>query len=169
MAAAEGAPGRSLATLSLLAGVWLVAVGPATAAEGLAIVGATVFDGTGAPAIAEAVIVVEGSKIRSVGPRSLVALPKGIPYVDGRGLFVVPGRLREPDKAAALREKVGGGTAFERALTDVLRATAAGPSNATIEPGHPADLVVLEKDPRVSLDNLGSVKRVFVAGRETAP
>jgi imidazolonepropionase-like amidohydrolase len=132
-------------------------------------VGATVFDGTGSPALVDAVIVVEGPKLRSVGPRSHVPLPKGIPYVDGRDRFVVPGRLREPWVAAALREKVRAGTAFERALADVLRARPDALPQATIEPGRPADLLLLEKDPRSSLDNLGSIKRAFVNGREVAP
>jgi hypothetical protein len=115
------------------------------------------------------VIVVEGTKIRSVGPRSLVGLPKGVPYVDGRALFVVPGRLREPAVASALREKVGTGTAFERALADVLRVSPSVPSDATIEAGHSADLALFEKDPRMSLDNLGLAKRAFVGGREVKP
>jgi imidazolonepropionase-like amidohydrolase len=168
MAAAEAALRRSIATLGFLVPT-LLAVAPTTGADGLAIVGATLFDGTGAPALADAVIVVEKDKIRSVGPRSQVALPKGVPYVDGRHLFVVPGRLRQSTVAAALGERVRDGAPFERALADVLRAGASTPSSATIEAGHSADLALLEKDPRVSLDNLSSVKRAFVAGREVAP
>ena len=169
MAVAEAAQGPSSATLGFLAFLTLATAAPTTGAEGLAIVGATVFDGTGAPALADAVIVVAQEKIRSVGPRSHVPLPKGVPYVDGRDLFVVPGRLRQPTVAAALREKVQRGTPFERALADVLRAGSAAPADATIEPGHPADLALLDKDPRVNIDNLSPVKRAFVAGREVAP
>lgn len=171
MAVAEAAPRPSPATLgflALLSFLTLATVAPAAGAEGLAIVGATVFDGTGAPALADAVIVVLKEKIQAVGPRSHVPLPKGVPYVDGRGLFVVPGRLREPTLAAALREKVRSGTPFERALADVLRGGSSTPADATIEPGRPADLVLLDKDPREDLDHLGSVKRAFVAGREIA-
>ena len=166
MAAARAALGRGTVA-SLLGSLLLAAAVPAVAAEGLAIVGATVIDGTGAPALADAVIVVEGKKIRSVGPRSLVALPKGVPYVDGRGLFVVPGRLREPAVAAGLREKVRTGIAFERALAEVLRVSPSVPSEATIAAGHSADLALFDKDPRVSLDSVA--KRVFVAGREVTP
>jgi hypothetical protein len=168
MAVAE--PGReSLFILVLLGGLSLGAASRATAADGFAIVGATVIDGTGAPALADAVIVVLKEETRAVGRRAEVALPKGIPYLDGRGLFVLPGRLRQPKVRDALRAKVRGGTAFERALAEILGGQPSVPADATIEPGHRADLAVLEKDPRASLDNLDSIKRAFVAGRETAP
>jgi predicted amidohydrolase YtcJ len=168
MAAADSAFRRSSGMLGVVVCLSLAAPPPTTAAEGLAIVGATVFDGTGSPARVDAVVVVEREKIRSVGPRSHTALPKGVPYVDGRGLFVVPGCLRDPKIAADLRHPIQGGKAFERALADVLRAETPAPC-ATIEPGRPADLALLDKDPRLNLDHLGSVKRAFVAGREVAP
>jgi imidazolonepropionase-like amidohydrolase len=165
---AELARPRSTATLGFLGWLTLAAVAPTAGADGLAIIGATVFDGSGAPALADAVVVVEKANIRSVGPRSLVSLPKGVPYLDGRGLFVVPGRVREPGVAEALREKVRGGTAFERALADVLHEGARATPAATLAPGRAADLLLLDKDPRANVDNLGSVKRAFVAGREVA-
>ncbi len=152
----------------MMAFLTLASVAPARGADGLAIVGATVFDGTAAVPLADAVIVVDEGKVRSVGPRSMVALPKGVPYIDGRGLFVVPGQVREPKIAEAVRKKVESGAPFERALEEALRADGPRPSVATIEPGRPADLVLLEKDPRTSVDNLRSVKRAFVAGREAS-
>ena len=167
MAAAEAVLKRPALGFFLL--LTLAAPPSTRAAEGLAIVGATVFDGTGAPALADAVVVVLKETISSVGPRSRVALPKGIPYVDGRGLFVVPGRVGRPSVAAALRERVRSGAAFERALADVLGTEAATPSDGTIKPGGPADLVVLDKDPRTSMDPLGAVKRTYVKGREVVP
>jgi imidazolonepropionase-like amidohydrolase len=158
-----------IAALVLGAGFALTAASPTTAADGLAIVGATVIDGTGAKALLDAVLVIENGKVRSVGPRSHALLPKGIPYLDGRGLFVVPGRLRDGKVAASLRERVRGGTAFATALAEVLRAGDTGSPSATIEPGRPADLAVLGQDPQVNLDHLSSVKRAYVAGREVAP
>jgi len=59
-------------------------------AQGLAIVGATVVDGTAAP-IHDAVVLVQGDRITAVGPRARVGLPKGITIVDGRGKWVTPG------------------------------------------------------------------------------
>ena len=164
MAAAESA----LKRLVFFALLTMAAPSPARAAEGLAIVGATVFDGSAAPALVDAVIVVEKEIIRSVGPRARVALPKGIPYLDGRGLFVVPGRASRPSLAMALRERVRSGVAFETALAFVLGTDGSTSSDGMIKPGQPADLVVLDKDPRTNVDPLGSVKRTYVKGREVA-
>jgi imidazolonepropionase-like amidohydrolase len=165
MAAAEA----FLTRLGLAILLMLALASSTGAAEGLAIVGATVFEGTGAPALTDAVIVVLEEKVRAVGPRSRVALPKGIPYLDGRGLFVLPGLVGQPSVAAALRAKVRSGATFESALADALRAAAFTPSDGRIEPGGLADLVVLDKDPRANVDHLGSVKWVFVKGREVVP
>ena len=79
---------RTLLVLAALAGVLGAPRG--ALAEGLAIVGATVVDGAAAP-IPDAVVLIEGDRIRAVGPRAQVALPKGITIVDGRGKWVAPG------------------------------------------------------------------------------
>jgi imidazolonepropionase-like amidohydrolase len=146
--------------------VVLVSAAPAFAGHGTAIVGATVIDGTGRPALTDGVVVIHGEKVAAVGPRSHVALPKGIPYVDGRLRFVVPGRLAEPAVQAELRRQLAGGASFERALAEALRVAAPPGLRDAIEPGRPADLLVLDKDPRSSLANIGSVSRVFTRGRE---
>jgi imidazolonepropionase-like amidohydrolase len=58
-----------------------------------AIVGATVIDGNGGAPIPDAVLVVEGSRITAVGPRSAVAIPAGAQQVDARGRWIVPGMI----------------------------------------------------------------------------
>jgi cytosine/adenosine deaminase-related metal-dependent hydrolase len=168
MAAASLTRRAQILTLGALAAVTVAFARPALAVDGMAVVGATVFDGTASAPLADAVIVVAEGKVRSIGPRSMVALPKGVPYVDGRGLFVVPGQVRESKVAEAVSKKVAGGAPFARALEEALRDASPRPSEATIEPGRPADLVLLEKDPRTSVDNLRSIRRVFVAGREAS-
>jgi imidazolonepropionase-like amidohydrolase len=80
---------RTLLILGALTG-GLGAVPPGARAEGLAIVGATVVDGTAAP-IPDAVVLINGDRIQAVGSRAQVALPKGITIVDGRGKWVAPG------------------------------------------------------------------------------
>ena len=80
---------KSLIGLAALAGT-LGALPALALAEGIAIVGATVVDGTAAP-IPDAVVLIEGDRIRAVGSRAQVALPKGITIVDGRGKWVAPG------------------------------------------------------------------------------
>lgn len=56
-----------------------------------AIVGATVIDGSGRPAMTDATVVIEGERIRAIGPRTTVTPPAGATIVDGKGRWVVPG------------------------------------------------------------------------------
>ena len=48
----------------------------------IAIVGATLIDGTGAAAMSDATIVVRGKRIAAVGPRASVRVPAGARIVD---------------------------------------------------------------------------------------
>src|SRR5437870_13563416 len=66
---------------------------PARVPNGFAIVGATVLDGTGRPARPDAVVVVEGERVKTVGSRAEVPLAKGLRIVDGRGRWVMPGLI----------------------------------------------------------------------------
>jgi imidazolonepropionase-like amidohydrolase len=86
----RGHTDRLLRGVIALAGLLALAPPPARAAEGLAIVGATVVSGTAEP-IPDAVVVVEGDRIIAVGPRPHVSLPKGVTILDGRGKWVAPG------------------------------------------------------------------------------
>jgi imidazolonepropionase-like amidohydrolase len=47
--------------------------------------GATVITGTGAPAIRNAAIVIEGGRIRDIGPRNEVKVPNNAQVTDARG------------------------------------------------------------------------------------
>jgi imidazolonepropionase-like amidohydrolase len=89
------APERAAAVVAgaLLVGTLVAAAvaPPARAPKGFAIVGATVLDGTGGPARPDAVVVIEGERIKAVGSRAEVALAKGLRIVDGRGRWVMPG------------------------------------------------------------------------------
>jgi imidazolonepropionase-like amidohydrolase len=71
-------------------GAALLGAAPLATAQGVAIVGATVVDGAAEP-IHDAVVIVRGDRIAAVGPRTRVALPKGITIVDGRGKWVSAG------------------------------------------------------------------------------
>lgn len=57
----------------------------------LVVTGATLVDGTGRPPVADAVVVIEGDRIRAVGPRSAVTVPPGAAIIDGRGRTLMPG------------------------------------------------------------------------------
>jgi imidazolonepropionase-like amidohydrolase len=55
--------------------------------------GATVITGTGAPAIRNAAIVIEGGRIRDIGPRNEVKVPNNAQVTDARGKWVIPGLI----------------------------------------------------------------------------
>jgi imidazolonepropionase-like amidohydrolase len=76
-----------LSPLATLAVVLLSA--PNAAAQVTALTHATVIDGSGAPPQRDVTIVMEGGRIRDMGPR--VAVPAGAEVVDLSGRFVVPG------------------------------------------------------------------------------
>jgi hypothetical protein len=57
----------------------------------VAYINARLIDGTGAPAVADAVVVIDGGKIVAAGPRSKVTVPAGARTVDAAGNSLVPG------------------------------------------------------------------------------
>jgi len=57
----------------------------------LAFVGATLLDGTGAPPLRDAVVVVRGSRIDAVGARGGTSIPRGARVVDVTGRWITPG------------------------------------------------------------------------------
>jgi imidazolonepropionase-like amidohydrolase len=56
-----------------------------------AIVGARLIDGTGGPAIDDAVVIVNGDRITAAGPRARVQVPSGATVVDAAGKTLIPG------------------------------------------------------------------------------
>src|ERR1700756_923062 len=60
-------------------------------ADTLAIVGATLIDGTGAAPVADAAVVIRKGRIVASGPRSKVKIPKHASLVDAKGKFILPG------------------------------------------------------------------------------
>ena len=63
------------------------------AAQGpvLVLQGGTLIDGTGRPPIADAVVVVEGNRIRAVGRRGQVPVPAGATVIQASGRTILPG------------------------------------------------------------------------------
>lgn len=57
----------------------------------LALVGGTLVDGTGAPAVPDAVVLIESGRIVAAGPRSRVKIPKGAAKFDAMGMTILPG------------------------------------------------------------------------------
>lgn len=94
--------------------------------------GATLIDGTGAPARAGMAIVIRGERIEAVVPDDeLEALP-GAKVVDASGLYVVPGLIDThvhlatppdlPRAKALMRRSLYAGVTAERDMADDLRA-----------------------------------------------
>ena len=59
----------------------------------VAIVGATLIDGTGGPPVPEAIVVVRADRIVAIGKRDLVKIPQGAEVFDAKGLTLVPGLI----------------------------------------------------------------------------
>ena len=60
-------------------------------ADALAVVGATVIDGTGKPPLKNATVLVRGGRIVAVGPRDKVKVPADAVKVDAAGKYIIPG------------------------------------------------------------------------------
>jgi imidazolonepropionase-like amidohydrolase len=65
----------------------------APAPDGVALVGATLVDGTGGPPVAQSAVVVRNGHIESVGPRARFELPKKTQEVDVTGKWIIPGLI----------------------------------------------------------------------------
>jgi imidazolonepropionase-like amidohydrolase len=59
----------------------------------IAIVGATLIDGTGGPVVADSIVVIRGERIVAVGKRSVIKVPSGAEIVDAKGLTLLPGLI----------------------------------------------------------------------------
>jgi imidazolonepropionase-like amidohydrolase len=86
-------PARTLLALATAAALSFGGAAPAAQPQGstIALVGGTVIDGNGGAPIADAVVVVTGSRITAVGPRAGVRIPADATQVDARGRWIVPG------------------------------------------------------------------------------
>ncbi len=72
-----------------------IAVAPLAAQQpaATAIVGATLWDGTGAAPLPDAVVLVRAGRIACVGDPTQCPVPAGATVVDGRGRFLLPGLI----------------------------------------------------------------------------
>jgi imidazolonepropionase-like amidohydrolase len=79
-------------THPILTMVCLLLALPATA-QMRAFTGATVIDGNGGKPIPNGVVLIDGKKIKAVGPASRVAIPADAERVDVSGKYIVPGLM----------------------------------------------------------------------------
>ena len=66
-----------------------------------ALIGADLIDGTGGPVLKDAVVLLDGDRIESVGVRGSVAVPPGSEEVDLTGLTLLPGLIDTHDHLAS--------------------------------------------------------------------
>ena len=59
----------------------------------VAVVGGTLIDGTGRPALEDAVVVFSGGRIQEVGKRGEVTIPRGAQVIDAKGKTILPGLI----------------------------------------------------------------------------
>ncbi len=55
--------------------------------------GGTLIDGTGRPPLPDVTVIIEGERIREVGPSSSINIPGGARIIDASGKFVLPGLI----------------------------------------------------------------------------
>jgi imidazolonepropionase-like amidohydrolase len=92
----EAAVGRfvSLAAADAIAALGELDAGLAPTAAGdtlLALVGGTLIDGTGAPPVRDAAVVIRGGRIVAAGPRASVRVPRGARVIRTTGATMLPG------------------------------------------------------------------------------
>ncbi len=81
------------AALFAVAGCYSGDAGDIPTGRLLAFTGASVYDGTGAPAITDGVVLVRDGVIAAVGPASAIDVPAGAEVVDLGGRWLVPGLI----------------------------------------------------------------------------
>ena len=103
----SGCTERSVRARSILVGLALTGLvllhgcaeksvqAPATPAEPPAVIfdGAQIWDGTGTPAVQDAVLVIKGDHIEAVGPRGTVTVPQDARTIDAKGKTLIPGLI----------------------------------------------------------------------------
>ena len=146
----------------------------------VAIVGATLIDGRGGPAVADSVVVVRGDRIVAAGARASVRVPAGAEVFEARGLTLLPGlidahfhidgddplpalflshgvtSLRDPGQWIEAYDAAG--AALERAPVPRLFLT--GPHLDSPPPAYPADSFVIRDAEEARL----AVKRFAAQG-----
>ena len=161
-------------------GVWLIAslvwIGAAHAEDTLAIVGATLIDGTGAPARPDSVVVIRGDRIVAVGTVDTLAPPDGATIVRADGKFLIPGLIDAHvhlSRSASLYSNPGEldfRAVRDWATDEVPRTRAALPATLARYVAAGVTAVIDRGGPRASITNralaesLAAAPRVAVAG-----
>ena len=87
----NGLARNGLAAAMIVLSGWLLLAPAIARAEVVAIRGATVIDGTGAPPMANAVVVIDGETIRAIGPAA--EIPPDARVLSMEGHYIIPGLI----------------------------------------------------------------------------
>ena len=71
-----------------------------------AITGATLIDGTGGPAMGNAIVLIDEDRIEAVGPAGSIQVPADAEVVDGSGMTLLPGLIDCHDHLASMSYEI---------------------------------------------------------------
>lgn len=143
--------------------------------------GATLFDGTGRAPLKDAIIVIEGSRIKQVVTKANIAYSKerlptlranlrkvhaaGIPVVlgsDSSGAFV--GLASQIELLLQVESGLTPQQAIQTATINAARMINREKDLGSIEEGKLADLLILDADPLVDISNIRKIHRIIKGG-----
>jgi enamidase len=96
-------------------------VGAAQEGRPVALIGATVIDGTGSAPLPDGVVLIENGRIRAIGPRRSTRIPDGFERRDLTGLTVLPGLIDSHVHLQFALPQGAGEAQTEAALDSLLR------------------------------------------------
>ncbi len=137
---------------------------PIPVAPSTAIVGATLWDGTGRAPVANAVTVVRNDRVLCAGSSGECAVPQGARVIDGRGRYLIPGLIDSHVHLLFLMR----GSAGEQLGLDLRDLLAQGVTTVRDMGTDPAGLLsrvrALQVTPRVHAMQLVAGRRFFFNG-----
>ena len=137
----------------------------ATEATALAIVGATVIDGSGAEPVPDATVVVRDGRIESVGPSAEVDVPADAEVLDAAGKYVVPGLINAHGHVGATLGLEGGHYSRDNVLRQLALYASYGVTTVVSLGGdEPEGVDVRDEQDVPALDRA----RLYVAGAVVA-
>ena len=136
-----------------------------TVASALAVVGATVIDGSGAEPVPDATVVVRDGRIESVGPSGEIEVPADAEVLDAAGKYLVPGLINAHGHVGATLGLEGGHYSRANVLRQLgLYASYGVTTVVSLGGDEPAGVEVRDEQDTPSLDRA----RLYVAGAVVA-
>ena len=128
--------------------------------ELLVIKGATIIDGTGAPAMPNATLVILDGTIQSIGDANSTEIPNGATLVDATGKFVMPGLINAHGHIGGTTG-LSAGYSTENVIRDLRLSAAYGVTTVFSLGGDEApSMAIRDEQDTISLDR----SRLYVAG-----